>query len=276
MRVPPSTAVVFSALLLGSTGQAGQNLVVNPRFEEDIDGWVAGGGQVEHWTQDVHGGKGAIRAFARAEAYHGPRQDITKVLTENGPGTYYMSSWIKLSSGTSQHAETIVRVDAGSGWTYYDSHGDWKGANSSTWTEVYGTKNIEWSGNIVGAQLYIQVQNAAVDMYVDDCELGFGGPPDSDPVSVNGHPASWQEMWTPVVSNNRSAFQLDLAEAGPYAIQVFTAAGRLVWRHEDTWSGTGSRVVHWEEWNTAPKGFYVGRLTCPRNDKGTSVILVRR
>jgi hypothetical protein len=169
------------------------NLLVNPGFEDDLDGWTRhpeGTSQIVHDTALAHSGKGCGRATNRTQTWHAPRQDVTEVVKANGKGKYFLSSWLRLASGSAQYNETIVMLKYGGQKHWFDMHGDWKYVTSTEWLKVYGTADLQWAGDLEEAVFYTQVSDPTVDFYTDDCVLAKGGEP-SDVVDVSpSHPAN--------------------------------------------------------------------------------------
>jgi len=62
-------------------------------------------------------------------------------------------------------------VQSGGQKVYYDCHGDWVGVTNSKWTQVYGTMNIKWEGQIEIAEIWSTIQDPAEDFFTDDMIL---------------------------------------------------------------------------------------------------------
>ncbi len=166
------------------------NLLTNPTFDSNTNGWTShpeGTSQIVHDTALAHSGRGCVRAVNRTQTWHAPRQDVTEVIKANGKGKYSVSSWLRLASGSAQYNETIVMLKYGGQKHWFDMHGDWRYVTSTEWLKVYGTADLQWTGELEEAVFYTQVSNPTVDFYTDDCVLAKGGEP-SDAVELTSGP----------------------------------------------------------------------------------------
>lgn len=152
----------------GSGG--GGNLLTNPGFEDGTTGWYSHA-TLSTVSSPVHSGSAAAEVSGRTENWMGVRQDVTTELSNNGHGTYDVSGFVRLGSGTGDGRVTVAVTDD-NGTTYYTNTST--AVDDSSWTEVADSLNISWSG-LDSAELYFETDGSLADLYVDDASMTFQG-----------------------------------------------------------------------------------------------------
>lgn len=94
LGLPPTPAEPFP------TVPTGDNLLVNPGFEEGTTGWMAWGSTLAAVTSPVHGGSRAAHVTDRTDTWNGVAQEIYARVE---PGsTYFASIWVSLGGFTDE------------------------------------------------------------------------------------------------------------------------------------------------------------------------------
>jgi hypothetical protein len=152
------------------TSGSGSNLLTNPGFEDGTTGWFSHA-SFTTVSSPVHTGSAAGEAYNRTENWMGVRQTVTSQLSNNGHGTYDVSGYVRLGSGTGDARVTLL-VEDDNGATYYTNTStavdDW------SWTQVADSLNVSWSG-LSNAELYFETDGSLADLYVDDAVMSYQG-----------------------------------------------------------------------------------------------------
>ncbi|WP_158560743.1 cohesin domain-containing protein [Paenibacillus contaminans] len=164
-------------------------LIVNPGFEEGLDGWTyynTSAFDIVH--SPVHSGANSLKISARAINYTGVKQDITAALSANGQGLYDFGAMLRTKSGSqNMYAAIVVYNTSGSVFAYA---GSTENVGSDSWTRSSGTANITWTGELASAMIITESlpETGKGDYYVDDVSLKKQKPP----AARLGGPASVQ------------------------------------------------------------------------------------
>lgn len=146
-----------------------ENILFNGDFSNGITSWNGIGAEIKEESAIVRSSPYAMKAFNRTRTYHGPAQNITAALIENGQGSYNLNGWVKLDTGT-DNIKVNIKVISESG-TQYFSIGPVNGFDNTDWKEFKGTVNINWLGTLSSAIFYIETTTTLADLYVDDCSI---------------------------------------------------------------------------------------------------------
>jgi hypothetical protein len=152
------------------SGGSGANLLTNPGFEDGTTGWWSHA-TFSTVSSPVHSGSAAGEASNRSSNWMGVRQTVTNQLSNNGQGTYDVSGFVRLGSGTGD-ARVTVAISDNDGTSYFTNTStavdDW------SWTEVADSLNLSWNG-LDDAELYFETDGSLADLYVDDASMTFQG-----------------------------------------------------------------------------------------------------
>jgi len=202
---------LFILLLLSSLmsahGQAVENLLVNPGFEEGTSGWSDRGGTFSTSTVS-HSGSYSGYATNRNFYWDGIKQSV---LGKMIPGeTYTISAWMKLENSSS--APIIVTIeqrdDRGTSYTRVNETTGY----DSRWTQLSGRFTLEAVGILTTLDVYFEGPAEGVNYYLDDVEVLGRTPEPPEPAkpdaagSVNmgtvyqelegfGASGTWYENW---------------------------------------------------------------------------------
>ena len=147
-----------------------QNLATNPGFESgSTSGWFAfGPPTIAAQTLQVHSGNYSGLVTNRTSAWNGIAQSLLGVLQ---PGqTYYLSAWVRLTSGASQTMQMTIQQTDGNGTAYHPIFSSI--VSSGAWTQLAGQFTLNVSGSLSGLTLYLEVpDSASAAYYVDDLDV---------------------------------------------------------------------------------------------------------
>ncbi|MBN2183621.1 MAG: carbohydrate binding domain-containing protein [Sedimentisphaerales bacterium] len=159
--------------LLAVHAKAGENLLVNPGFEEGTTGWDDRGCVLSTSTESR---SGSLSGYAtnRDSTWQGIRQSVLHKMI---PGeTYSISAWIKLDNASSDQivATFEQRDDRGVSYIRVDQA---TGYNSQ-WTRLSGWFTLEVVGLLTTLDIYFEGPASGVNFYLDDVEvLGLAAEP---------------------------------------------------------------------------------------------------
>jgi hypothetical protein len=168
----------------------GDNLLTNPGFEvsnTDVSPWTLDGAAADIITgSDAYRGR-SVYLTGRRQSYNGLNYDLTRILSENGPGDYYVKVFAKLGTGEVPINVSLViqlvynngsTVDRRLSTSYYP---DPKPAHyiarpvqitPDGYAEISNILPLEWEGTLTKAMIYIQNDGAATpNIYLDECTL---------------------------------------------------------------------------------------------------------
>lgn len=153
-----------------TSGSTGGNLLANPGFEDGTTGWYSHA-SLAAVSSPVRSGSAAAEASDRTSNWMGVRQDVTDQLSNNGQGTYDVSGFVRLGSGTGD-ARVTVAVSDDDGTSYYTNTST--AVDDAGWTEVADSLTLGWNG-LDSAELYFETDGSLADLYVDDAAMTFEG-----------------------------------------------------------------------------------------------------
>ena len=165
--------LTFFILLSGAQGIANaQNLLNNPGFENNTNGWSSSTSTIASSTTS-YAGKTSILAINRDVNTAGPGQDITSALRNSGKGKYNLQAYIKLASGTGKGRVTVSLYDD----TGRNYHSVSNSINAENFSKVSGNVNLNWSGSLYSARLHVETgRETTTAMFVDDIALSPVSP----------------------------------------------------------------------------------------------------
>lgn len=149
------------------------NLVANDTFENNLTNWLAKGTATLGSTSATtgaftyHYGAKAVRVTARATDWAGASQNMLAALLASGPGEYNLSAYMKLFSGTGTGKLTLrLKVN---GVNQYLAVSDT--IKAASWTRLSNLINVNWTGTLEEAELYIETPGSTTSYYLDDVIL---------------------------------------------------------------------------------------------------------
>ncbi len=159
-----------SPLSVTTSACAATNILQNPGFESGTTNWWGGGCTLTAGTTYKYLGTNGVRASARTASWGGPFQTVTSGISSGGSGNYYTEAYVKMNSGSTSVRTTIHYK--------YNNTDYWVGTSNITvgtsWTKVSGTLNVNFSGTLQLAELYIETNTGTTTFYADECWLSKG------------------------------------------------------------------------------------------------------
>lgn len=155
-----------------------QNLVSNGDFESgDLTGWNNRGGskEIEVTNAEAHNGAYSMKVSERTASYQSAEQNITQMLRQSGKGTYEVRGFVKLAEGSDRGYITIILADS----AIPNTAPDWGAkyiqveANNigTEWTEILGTVELTWGGELTGAYITVETGASITDLYFDSISI---------------------------------------------------------------------------------------------------------
>jgi len=152
--------------LMSARGQAVENLLVNPGFEEGTSGWNGRGGTFSTSTVSRSGNYSGY-STNRNFYWDGIQQSV---LGKMIPGeTYTISAWIKLENSSSDQIIVTIeqRDDRGTSYTRVNETTGYE----SRWTRLSGRFTLEAVGILTTLDVYFEGPAEGVNFYLDDVEV---------------------------------------------------------------------------------------------------------
>jgi glucuronoarabinoxylan endo-1,4-beta-xylanase len=152
--------------LMSTRGDAVENLLINPGFEEGTSGWSDRGGTFSTSTVS-HSGSYSGYATNRNFYWDGIKQSV---LGKMIPGeTYTISAWMKLENSTSDLIIVTIeqRDDRGTSYTRVNETAGY----DSRWTRLSGRFTLEAVGILTTLDIYFEGPAPEVNFYLDDVEV---------------------------------------------------------------------------------------------------------
>jgi len=177
IRHQPFFLLLLVIPLLAAHAKAGENLLVNPGFEEDTAGWEDRSCSLSTSTESRNGDYSGY-ATNRNATWQGIKQSV---LGKMIPGeTYTISAWMKLeNSSNDQIVATIEQRDARD--VRYIRVDQANGSNSQ-WTRLSGSFTLEVVGILTTLDVYFEGPASGVNFYLDDVEVwGLAAEPPEPP-----------------------------------------------------------------------------------------------
>ena len=139
---------------------------------EELSTWFNDNGATGTLVTDTkHGGTYAC-SVTRPQTYSAVSTDITQILNDNGPGTYRIKFYAKLSTGGDSMQPVISLFTPGWAGHYPSGSSPTTDVNSTDWTLVTGDIDLTWaSGTLDKAYLSFTGSTSTVPVYVDDFSM---------------------------------------------------------------------------------------------------------
>ena len=239
--------------LMSASGQAVENLLVNPGFEEGTLGWNGRGCTFSTSTVSRSGGYSGY-ATNRSFFWEGIKQSV---LGKMIPGeTYTISAWMKLENSSSdQIIATIQQIDdRGTNYTSVDTSTGY----SNRWTNLSGRFTLDAVGILTTLDFYFEGPAEGINFYLDDVEvLGRVAEPPEPPKpdangSVNmgtvyqelegfGASGAWYEGWLTAHPKKNELYDILFGQLG---LDIYRL--RNIYQLNDDWSSglnTNSEII---------------------------------
>lgn len=196
-KLPFVLCLVLLVGLLCMPVAAGEDyeLLENGDFEEISAVWEKYYLAAVDYCDDAYAGNGALSITGRQHSTDIARQVITKPLMHYGSGTYALSARMRLADPAAQPVDVTIAI----GVYLKDGQKFWFTTGWTTvtaeWTEICGTVNISWSGEIEEAEFYLITPSGGDedtsknfrDLYLDDCSMkamSYTGEPYEKPTQA--------------------------------------------------------------------------------------------
>ncbi len=143
------------------------NILINPDFENGIEGWGGRGCPIEAVSTPVHSGSGGVKAFGREANWQGVRQSVFDTMTDGE--TYQISGWVRLENTPSAQVLLSVEQQDDSGTDYHNI--DTVTATDSNWVQLSGSFTLDVSGGLSVLDVYFDGPSPEVNFFVDDVNV---------------------------------------------------------------------------------------------------------
>ena len=140
------------------------NLVTNPGFEDETNGWSArGNANIEVDDTEKHSGFQSVLVTDRSATWKGITQNMPHLLANS---KYRVSCWTKLKGEvSSQRLSLGFQIEDDGGTHYNNVYGT---INNETWTKVEGDITVDVAGALSEVWMYASGLDAGVEYWVDD------------------------------------------------------------------------------------------------------------
>ncbi len=163
-------------LLLASAGCAtshsNTNILINPGFEKETEGWAGRGCPIEAVSTPVHSGSGSVKATDRGASWQGVRQSVFDTMTDGK--TYQISGWARLDNAPKDQLLLSVEQQDDSGTHYHNVAT--VTATDSNWVLLSGNFTLDVNGALTVLDVYFDGAAPGVNFYVDDVNV-YGPKP---------------------------------------------------------------------------------------------------
>lgn len=144
-----------------------ENLLENPTFEYGIDNWTKYGAEVEESEESQDGDNCSVLITERTEAHSSIKQDLIKIIKNNGKGKYKITAYAKVKKMGSIKLAPVARVRFSSDSKPAYNVGKRVAVNSNEWTKIELSFNIAGEvSELVQADLYF-TQDSSESNYLD-------------------------------------------------------------------------------------------------------------
>lgn len=154
-------------VLVPSTEGFGDNLIVNPYFEEDASGWYGfGGASVELTSDTVKSGVHSGYVSNRTATWQGPATSVLDGIIAGD--IYHMFAWVRVEGASSRVGATIA-LTCEDGEAQYLNVAN-ASASADRWTLLTGSVQLP-ECELFDATLYFEGPDADVNMMIDEVYL---------------------------------------------------------------------------------------------------------
>jgi hypothetical protein len=161
--------VVLTCLALGTLNA--QNLVTNPGFENGMDGWLAGVGQLTTTSVVPHTGTTCGTANnLNSYATVGGQSLLGKLPAGQ---TYTWSAWMRVASGSPAIHMLLSQTDAAGSRSIMATK-----TLSTAWSQYTTTFSLSVTGTLTALNiLFLNAATPGVTLYLDDVSVTNSSPP---------------------------------------------------------------------------------------------------
>ena len=158
----------LAPLLLGLPSEVrGQNLLVNPSFDQNTTGWTGRGSESLTRTSAAHTGSAAALVTGRTADWHGISQSI---LGKVQPGAEYLcSAWVRVNSSNPEPFVLTIETQSEDG-THSLTVAE-QTSRGTGWAYLSGTFGLAVTGALQSAVLSLAGPAGGVDFMADDLML---------------------------------------------------------------------------------------------------------
>ncbi|TAA41834.1 carbohydrate binding domain-containing protein [Corallincola spongiicola] len=143
------------------------NLLQNGDLETgDTTGWVSGYTATTTITNTAYNSNYALVSENRTKWYHGPKQNITGIVTTGE--TYQLKSMVRMVSTSSAKIETRLLIQDGNGYTW---HKLGQVSGTTDWQELAAEFTVQATGTLSKAELYFFGPDAGKAFIIDEVVL---------------------------------------------------------------------------------------------------------
>ena len=147
------------------------NKLANPGFEDNtLNPWYANAGSMMVLldSTQAHSGDRSVLCKDRTAVWMAVEQDITAEVVPNE--TYRFSCWAKLKNSASDVVKMTLKIvdDNGPHWKAIETT-----ANDGAWTFLQGEMNVDVTGQLAGAYLFMMGPASDVEYWIDDVSVVY-------------------------------------------------------------------------------------------------------
>ncbi len=163
--------------------EKGTNILDNPSFNTDTQGWFATGGDLEYYAGDSEDETGGcVKVTNRTNTWNSLAQNIESKVKNNTK--YYFSCWVKLSdeydgetevkAGLTTQSTGDIGNNGNIGGEAYDNWGISNNiikASKDEWREIKGSFMANWTGELQKAEFKVADESSTKSFYVDNLSI---------------------------------------------------------------------------------------------------------
>ena len=163
--------------------EKGTNILDNPSFNTDTQGWFATGGDLEYYAGDSEDETGGcVKVTNRTDTWNSLAQNIESKVKNNTK--YYFSCWVKLSdeydgetevkAGLTTQSTGDIGNNGNIGGEAYDNWGISNNiikASKDEWREIKGSFMANWTGELQKAEFKVADEKSTKSFYVDNLSI---------------------------------------------------------------------------------------------------------
>jgi glucuronoarabinoxylan endo-1,4-beta-xylanase len=166
------------------------NILVNPGFEAETEGWTDRVCTIAAVTSPVHSGSHSAKASGRTATWQGIKQSVWGKMVEGKP--YRISGWVRLANAHSATVALSFEQQDDAGTAYHNIAS--ATATDSDWVLLSGDFTLHVTGTVSVLDVYFEGPPPGVDFYVDDASVY--GPEFIPPPPIPVKPSATGEIDT--------------------------------------------------------------------------------